>query len=369
MLQSNSTINTQTYRRARKAEQENPIDARFEAQKLAFAPLSFQATLALRDLGILDALMKASTIGSSAEELCKKTKQSTYCVETLLEVGVSLKLVKELADNKYALGKVGKFILSDEMTRVNMDFVNDVCYQGAFYLKEAFKSGKPAGLKVLGDWPVIYEGLSELPALAQKSWFDFDHYYSDLAFSEALPVVFKDKPKIIFDIGGNTGKFAIQALKQNPKAEITIIDLPSQLELARQNLEKHNLFSQCKLHAANVLDGDSQIPKGANAVWMSQFLDCFSKEQIVKILKKVAASADDNTAIYILEPLWDKQQYEAASFSLKHTSLYFTCMANGNSKMYSFNEMLACINQAGLRLLEAYEGIGEHDYTLLKCKK
>jgi hypothetical protein len=41
-----------------------------------------------------------------------------------------------------------------------MDFTHDVSYLGTFHLQEALTTGKPAGLKVLGDWPTIYEGLS-----------------------------------------------------------------------------------------------------------------------------------------------------------------------------------------------------------------
>ena len=102
--------------------------------------------------------------------------------------------------------------------------------------------------------------------------------------------------------------------------------------------------------------------------WMSQFLDCFSKDEIIGILKKVARAADENCAIYILEPLWDLQKFAAASYSLNHISLYFTCMANGNSKMYSFAEFKACIAESGLVLTEVHHDLGPHSYTLLECR-
>ena len=34
-----------------------------------------------------------------------------------------------------------------------------------------------------------------------------------------------------------------------------------------------------------------------------------------------------------METLWDRQRYETASYCLTQISLYFTAMANGNSKM------------------------------------
>ena len=45
----------------------------------------------------------------------------------------------------------------------------------------------------------------------------------------------------------------------------------------------------------------------------------------------------ERTETVVEEPIWDKQRFEAAAYSLQATSLYFTCIANGNSKMYRFD--------------------------------
>lgn len=342
------------------------IEAKLEAQKIAFAPFSFQASLALRDLGILAEIHNAKKTGITAQAIASKLKISEYGVETLLEVGACLDLVK-VSDKKYYLTKTGLYILDDEMTRINMDYVNDVCYQGAYFLTEAIKTSKPAGLKVFGDWQTIYQGLSALPEPAKKSWFNFDHYYSDAAFADALPIVFENSPKKLFDIGGNTGKWAIECLKYDPEVKVTIFDLDIQLEQAKLNLTKHNLISRADFECIDILDPDTKLPGDADVIWMSQFLDCFSKPQIIAILKKLKKAANKNTQIYILEPIWDRQKYEAAKFSLNHISLYFTVLANGNSKMYSYDELKDCIASAGLVLDKTFDNIGENDYTLIRC--
>ena len=55
------------------------------------------------------------------------------------------------------------------MARVNMDFTQEICYQGMFDLEKTLQTGKPEGLKVFGSWPTIYEGLSSLPSVAQEN--------------------------------------------------------------------------------------------------------------------------------------------------------------------------------------------------------
>ena len=102
---------------------------------------------------------------------------------------------------------------------------------------------------------------------------------------------------------------------------------------------------------------------------MSQFLDCFSLHQITKILKKIYPAITSDTNVYILEPIWDKQRFEAASYSLQATSLYFTCIANGNSKMYRFDELKQAVENGGFVLREAHHNLGINSYTLFRFQK
>jgi hypothetical protein len=284
----------------------------------------------------------------------------------LLEFGASIELV-EVDDGRYRLTKTGLFILSDPLTQVNMDFIHDVCYRGLFYLQEAIVEGAPAGLKVFGNWPTIYEGLSSLPADVQKSWFAFDHYYSDMAFPEALPIVFQRRPHRLFDVGGNTGKWAVACIDYDPQVRVTLLDLPGQLVKARQTIAEKGMEDRIDCLAFDILRADRPFPEGADAIWMSQFLDCFSEEQIVHILTLARSGMRPDTDLYILEPFWNRQRFEAARYSLQATSLYFTCMANGNSKMYHSDEMIRCVEQAGLTVEEKFDDIGVC-HTLLRCR-
>jgi hypothetical protein len=255
------------------------------------------------------------------------------------------------------------------MTRINVNFMNDVCYMGAKSMTESILKGKPEGLKELGDWPTIYEGLSILPEPAKKSWFEFDHYYSDGAFPEALKIVFRNQPKVLFDVGGNTGKWSFACCGYDPEVKIKILDLPVQLKVARQNATEKGLLDRIDFHAIDLLNTEQRIPQGADVIWMSQFLDCFSKEEIVQILKNAHQAASEKTTLYILEPFFDNQAYPAAEYSLVATSLYFTIMANGNSKMYSIDVMKDLVKESGFEVIETYPLIGDSYHSILECRK
>lgn len=344
------------------------LEAKYEAQKIAFGPIYFQSIIALRELGILQYIAKHRK-GIAVKDIAPDLRLTKYGVEVLIEAAEAMDVLEYTDDNKIKISKIGYFLNQDEMTQINLDFVNDVCYEGAKSLTDCIKNEKPEGLKFLGNWDTIYEGLSILPEPAKKSWFDFDHYYSDDAFPYALEIVCKENPKYIFDIGGNTGKWAFACCNYNPKIKVKILDLPVQLNVAKKNAAEKNLTDRIDFHQIDLLDTFQKIPQGADVIWMSQFLDCFSEEEILQILKNVAQASNENTTTYIMEPFIDNQKFEAAKYSLVATSLYFTLMANGNSKMYSINVMKDIVDKAGLKVIEEFSLIGNSYHTILKCKR
>lgn len=344
------------------------LESKHLAQFIAFGPVVFQVAKVLRDSGILKEVEDSGAAGLSLEAIVEKVQLPHYGVRVLLESGLGIGLVI-FNNDTYKITKTGYFILHDPLTNVNMNFIHDVNYKGLFHLEESIKTGKPEGLKELGDWPTIYEGLSQLPPHVQKSWFGFDHFFSDTAFPKVLPHVYDHNPiKSMLEIGGNTGKWAIASTAYNKDVHITIMDLPQQLNMAKSRLESLGLTGRVSFHPVNILDETQAFPKGFDAIWMSQFLDCFSEDEIVSILKRCHAALDEDGFVYILEAFWDVQRFETAAFCLQQTSIYFTALANGNSQMYHSEVFKNCIYKAGFEIVQETNNIGL-SHTLLKCRK
>jgi len=342
------------------------LEAITAAQWLAFAPLAFQATAVMRDRGVLAALAEAApSKGCSVEEVAAATGFSIYATRVLLEAGLGLKIVWRRHD-RYHLGKLGRYLIDDELTRVNFDFARDVCYRAAAHLDESLREGRPAGLKELGPWPTLYEGLSVMPEPARRSWHAFDHFYSDRAFPEVCDRLAVIPPARLLDVGCNTGKWAQICLKRFPGLEVGLVDLPLQLERARAGLSETGIDVRAQFYPVDLLDEKATLPTGYDFIWLSQFLDCFSEEQIVAVLSKARAVLPPGGRLWILELFWDRQRFEAAAFSLQQTSLYFSCIANGKSQMYESSIFVGLVKRAGLEISALTDGIGGY-HTLLEC--
>lgn len=348
-------------------EKKSALDAISHAQFIAFAPYVFNASVLLRDKGILTIVEKSRLQGITLEDVAAQVDMSHYGVRILMEAGLGIGLLLKKED-KYFLSKTGHFFLNDNMTRVNTDFMKDVCYEGAKELEQSISDSKPHGLKYLGDWSTIYQGLSKLPEPAKTSWFDFDHYYSDNTFPEALPMIFEHQPKKVMDIGANTGKFTLACLNYNKDVEVGLVDLGIQLEVAKENIEAAGFADRVAYHERNVLDENSELPEGYDIIWMSQFLDCFSDDEIVFILEKCHRALNEGGRVFINELFWDKQKFEASAFSLQMTSLYFTTMANGNSQMYDSKVFMQLIDKAGFDVVMQKDNMGQV-HSVLELKK
>ena len=102
-------------------DKKSAVEAKTDAQKIAFAPLMFQAAKALRDFGVLKLLLKSKE-GYTSEEIAEKVNITKYGATVLLEAGLSLEMIF-IENGKYKITKTGFFIEWDEMTNVNMNLI------------------------------------------------------------------------------------------------------------------------------------------------------------------------------------------------------------------------------------------------------
>ncbi len=343
-------------------------DALLEAQKIAFGPIIFQCARLLRDWGIFELLQKNRKTPLSVEKIAEECDLTIYAVQVLCESGFSMGAL-DFKDEKYTITNIGYFLQNDEMTKANLNYNHDVNYLGLFYLDEALKKGEPTGLhKVFDtDEETIYPLLTKLPQKAKDSWFGFDHFYSDAAFKTLVDIMSKKNIKNMLDIGGNTGKWAVALTSASPETTVTILDHQPQIDEALIRAKEQGVEGRVKGHPIDLLDHTIAFPDNVDAVWMSQFLDCFGVNDIVNILKRAKNALGKDGRVYIVEPFWDRQSHPIGAYCLINTSPYFTALANGTSKMYRASEFEKFANEAGLEVEEQVDGLG-FGHTLMVCR-
>lgn len=344
-------------------------EAQKKAEWIAWGPEVFQATRIVVKWGILEMIRNCDS-GMTITEISEKSGKREYAVRVLMEAALCIGTVM-LAEDKehFLLTKTGWFMLTDPAVKVNLNFNQDVNYEGMFHLEESLEHGRPIGLEHFGDWPTVYEGLSSLPKKVQESWFEFDHFYSDSSFCQAMDVVFDHEVRTLLDVGGNTGRWALQCVAFNSSVNVTIMDLPQQIKLMKDFVKGKVGANRIHGYGINLLDSNSNFPSNQHydVIWMSQFLDCFCEDEIESILTRAAKIMDSDSRLYIMETFWDRQRFEPAAFCLTMTSLYFSAIANGNSKMYHSSKMGDIINKSGLEIERIVDNLGQ-GHSIMICK-
>lgn len=345
------------------------------ANFIAVSPFVFQAVKSLIDLGILSKLgelKKGETL--TKEALCKSLNFKEYVVSVLLDLALKAKVINGDEQNGFYLSKVGVFLLDDPMTKVNFNFTADVCYEGLKDLTSSLQEERPVGLEVFTkDHKTIYPFISSLPPKAKESWFAFDHFYSDHSFLDIINKIFsyKDADKVakVYDVGGNTGKFA-KLLVDTKDVNVGIVDLKEQCALVENSIKDTYYESKITTHPVNILSENiaQSLPHDGDVWFMSQFLDCFSKEQIEYILKSVYSAMPEKSMLVINEVFGDCQANDIASLVIEANSLYFTALANGVSRFYHASEFLSILSNTGFKLIEQINAL-KMGHTVLILEK
>lgn len=81
------------------------------------------------------------------------------------------------------------------------------------------------------------------------------------------------------------------------------------MNLAKQSISRANFADRAAYYKIDIRLPENKLSEGYGIVSMSQFLDCFSDEQIVSILKKRHEVAAKNTIVFINETFWDLQDF------------------------------------------------------------
>ena len=354
---------------------ERAPEALHKANFIALAPFIFAAAKAMRDLGFFR-LLADSEKGLTKRELADKAGVTLYAASVLIDAACRADMVcseeeETGKDTRWILTKTGLYLATDRMTEVNLSFSADVCAEGLLSLTESLKTGKPAGLRTFSETAsTIYPLLETLPEPARTSWFDYDHFYSDHVFEEELPILRRETSfRSVCDVGGNTGKFALAAAAFDPDVHVTIADLPEQCAAAKEKIADAGLSSRIALNPCDILKSSpADLPGGIDVWWMSQFLDCFSSEQAVQILRLVRDAMEEGAVLAVNEIFGDRQRRDTAALVVDECSLYFTAIANGVSRFFNSAEFMECLAAAGFKVKSVHDALGL-GHTLIIAEK
>ncbi len=185
-------------------------------------------------------------------------------------------------------------------------------------------------------------------------WVEFAHSMAPMMAPMAAPLgqIALDGfsgPVRVLDIAAGHGLFGIETAKQNPRAQVTALDWPAVLEVAKMNAARAGVLERYELLPGSAFEVDFGGPY--DIVLLTNFLHHFDRTTCVGLLQKSRAALTAGGRVAALEFVPDEDRVSppmAAGFSL--TMLAST--ASGDA--YTFREYESMYQEAGLVRVEAH---------------
>jgi ubiquinone/menaquinone biosynthesis C-methylase UbiE len=228
------------------------------------------------------------------------------------------------------MGTVSEFILSDHI-RDKFDHLTEAVRKGGSVAEdEAFQPDHPMWV----NFARAMQPMMAMPAQLIAQLIDAKH----------------DRPLRVLDIAAGHGLFGLAFAKQNPQVEVTAVDWPKVVEVAKENAQATGVADRYHTNPGSAFDVD--YGTGYDLVLLTNFLHHFDKATCETLLRKVhAALADDGRAVTLeFVPNDDRiTPPQAAVFSMQ--------MLGGTpaGDAYTFAELEQMFRNAGYRRSELHE--------------
>ena len=154
----------------------------------------------------------------------------------------------------------------------------------------------------------------------------------------------------ILDIAAGHGLFGLAFASQNPQAEVTAVDWPNVLEVAKENAQTAGVSDRYQTRPGSAFDVD--YGTGYDLVLLTNFLHHFDAPTCETLLRKVRASLADGGRAVTLEFVPNDDRVtppQAAAFSMMMLG------ATPGGDAYTFAELEQMFTNAGFARSELHE--------------
>lgn len=277
--------------------------------RAAFGAQSAQVLYVAAKLGIADQLRVGP---ASAVELAGLLCVDASALERILRGLVALGACEELHGSRFGLTPIGQHLRIDHPDSVVPRVILNVEVHHALWndLLATVKTGESASDRVFGG--PFYEHLSkdhEAGALFDRAMTGGGWIQHRLL--PAVEAYDFGKFRSIADIGGGNGSLMVETLKAYPKTTGIVFDVPRLAPVAHAAIAAAGLTQRCDFVAGDAFD---MVPGGHDAYVLSNFVNSFSDDDVLVILRNCHNAISSDGKLLMLEWVLGERGSEGEGF-------------------------------------------------------
>ena len=238
-------------------------------------------TAALKSAIELDIFTAIDEGNHRAKQIAERVKASERGVRILCDF-LTIQGFLEKEEDKYKLAADGALFLSRRSPAYMGTIVhflgNEQHVANMARLTEAVRRGGTAGGN--GDHRKPEEAL----------WVSFARSMAALTVPNAIFIASlvnaeEGRPCRVLDIAAGHGMYGITIAKQNPKAEITAVDWPAVLEVAKENAQRAGVSDRYRVRPGSAFEAELGI--GYDVALLTNIFHHFDCETCIALMKRV----------------------------------------------------------------------------------
>lgn len=148
--------------------------------------------------------------------------------------------------------------------------------------------------------------------------------------------------KILLDIGGGSGAYAIAFLKKNPRLNAVIFDLKNVIPIAKEKIVENNLQDRVNFVAGDFYVDD--LPSGCDIALLSAIIHQNSPQQNVDLYRKIYHALDPGGTLIIRDHIMDESRTNPPGGALFALNMLVNTEAGDT---YTFREVKNTLKTAG----------------------
>jgi demethylspheroidene O-methyltransferase len=245
----------------------------------------------------------------------------------LLAAAQSLDIVENAGPKRYALGMKGAAL------RGNGGLADMIAHHALLYADMAdpvalLRKGGGQG-QLAAFWPyAAYDAPDRADAGAVTPYSKLMAATQPMVASDILHAYPLTRHKVLMDVGGGAGAFAIAAAQNAPSLRVSVFDLPAVVDQAQTQLNQAGLASRAQVFGGDFLQG--VLPQGADIISLVRILHDHDDEAVMTVLRAAHAALPRDGVLMIGEPMSDAPRRDPMAEA--YFGFYLLAMGRGRAR-------------------------------------